>query len=67
VFVAVALNLLPYLSSDYPDEDKSNFYKMYTEWNSIKDELVDLMLNDLCRIDSELTSSEFVSRATTFP
>jgi hypothetical protein len=67
IFVAVALNLVPFFASDYPEHDKSHYYKLYCQWNAQREHLVTVLLDHFCRGDTKLNMAEFISRASAFP
>lgn len=67
IYVAVALKLLPLYSSDYPDQDKSKFYKFFCQWDYMQGDLVELLLDTFCRSDKKITQNEFISRAQDYP
>lgn len=52
IFVALAVNLLPFYASDFPENDKSQFYQIYCQWNSMKDKIIDIMVKSFCRSDT---------------
>ncbi len=63
IYVAVSLKLLPLYSSDYPDQDKSKYYKLYCQWDYMQNELVELLLDTFCRSDKKITQNEFIQRS----
>eukprot|EP00347_Sterkiella_histriomuscorum_P007621 403348212 len=67
VFNSVSINLLPYFASDYPDNDKSYYYKLFCQWNKFKDTLTQTMIDNFCRSDSEIDVNEFIQRAAVLP
>ncbi|CDW78725.1 UNKNOWN [Stylonychia lemnae] len=67
IFTAVSLNLLPFFASDYPDDDKSHFYKVYCQWNENMEGITEYMIENFCRSDSQIDIVEFVKRAIAFP
>lgn len=67
IFASVALNLLPFLASDYPEDDKSVFYKVFCQWNLMKERVVEAMLSNFCRGDETLTTVEFITRGALLP
>jgi hypothetical protein len=56
IFTCVALNLLPYLAADYPENDKSQYYKLYCKWNLVRQRVTQSMLETFCRSDSVIDS-----------
>ncbi len=66
VFVAVTLKLLPLYSSDYPDQDKSKYYKFFCQWDYMQSDLVDLLLDTFCRGEKKITQNEFIARSNEY-
>jgi hypothetical protein len=62
IFCSVALNLLPYFACDYPETDKSNFFRLFTNWNVYKEEQVSNMVDGFCGQQFVLSQSEFLKR-----
>ncbi len=60
IFVSISLNLLPYFASDYPENDKSQYYQIYCQWNSMKDRIIEKMMNNFCWRNKLLTPTEFI-------
>jgi hypothetical protein len=52
---SVALNLLPYFASDYPDFNKKKYYQMYCKWNYYIDKVREIFIDEFCRGDEEMT------------
>ena len=67
IFATITLNLLPFLASDYPEDDKSFYYKLFCKWNKNREQLVDSIVTGFCRGDEEINVSEFIKRSTLFP
>ena len=67
MFVAVSINLLPYFASDYPEYDKSYYYKLFCQWNSMQEHLIEVLLDNFCRGDQKITVHDFLTRAQAFP
>jgi hypothetical protein len=55
IFVNISLNLLPFLSFDYPDNNKSHFYKLFCEWNHDKDRIKDYLITLFCESLDEMS------------
>ena len=51
IFTAVSLNLLPYFASDFPEHEKAFYYKLYCQWNSMRDKITDNVVTSFCRAD----------------
>jgi hypothetical protein len=41
IFTTLTLNILPYFASDYPDNNKSEFYRLFCQWNRMKDSITE--------------------------